>query len=363
MNGKNKNPKSKIIWIRRKLLRWYDETRRDLPWRRTRDPYAIWIAETMLQQTQVKTVLPYYRRFLKTLPTIETLDRAPREKVLALWSGLGYYRRAENLKKAARMIMRMHRGKIPQDFDALHALPGVGPYTAGALMSVAFNEAYPALDGNARRVLTRIFDVNAERDLREIGKRLVAPSSRPGHFNQALMELGSRVCLTRYPSCAICPAAQFCVAQRSGDFHLKQLASAKREIKRIEWPLALIEQNKNILLHRRAPGGILGGLWEVPGGERKKGESLKAALARHLNGLGERVKPNFLIGEIHHAITRHRIVAPLFRCSHNQKIHLPHPSWRWFSLSSLSRHPLSSLSLKAIRLLTTNHPPARERKR
>ena len=140
--------------IRRKLLHWYGRNGRDLPWRRTRDPYAIWIAETMLQQTQVRTVLPYYQRFLKVLPTVRSLDRARRDKVLALWSGLGYYRRGANLKEASRKIVRDHGGRLPRDFHALCSLPGVGSYTAGALMSIAFNARYPALDGNARRVIS-----------------------------------------------------------------------------------------------------------------------------------------------------------------------------------------------------------------
>ena len=148
-----KNPSA----IRRKLLRWYDKHRRDLPWRRTHDPYAIWIAETMLQQTQVATVAPYYESFLRELPNVHALDRAPLRKVLALWSGLGYYRRAENLKKSAREIVRKYGGHLPDSYDALLALPGVGDYTAGALMSIAFQRSYPAIDGNAHRVLYRLF--------------------------------------------------------------------------------------------------------------------------------------------------------------------------------------------------------------
>lgn len=342
-------PTANFDRIRRNLLRWYKETRRDLPWRRTRDPYAIWIAETMLQQTQIKTVLPYYRRFLRACPTIKALNQASKDKLLALWSGLGYYRRAENLKKAARKIMRDHREKIPHDFDALRALPGVGPYTAGALMSIAFNQAYPALDGNARRVIARMFNVRRERDLRAISEKLVSPS-HPGEFNQALMELGSTVCLPRDPNCPLCPVAHSCSAQRSGRFQLKQLPSAKRRIKKIEWPLLVIQNSGKILLRRRPPDGILGGLWEVPGGERKKGETLKAALGRHLNGLGKRVNPDSLAGEIRHSITRYMIRAPVFLCSNDRKICPPAPDWRWVSLSSLGRYPLSSLSLKAIRL-------------
>lgn len=341
----------KFKQIRIRLLRWFDQNRRDLPWRRTRDPYAIWIAETMLQQTQVKTVLPYYRRFLNTFPTLKALDRASREEVLALWSGLGYYRRAENLKKAARRVAREHRGIIPQEFDTLRALPGVGPYTSGALMSIAFNQPYPALDGNARRVLARLFDLKREKELWAISKRLVSPS-RPGHFNQALMELGSTVCLSRDPHCWICPVAQFCRARRSVHFESKQSSPAKRKIKNIEWPLVVIRNKRRILLHRRPQGGLLGGLWEIPGGERQKGESLEATLSRYLNGLDKQVRPHSFVGEIRHTITHRRIRAPVFVCSNYKKGSLPHPSWRWSSLSSLHRYPLSSLSLKAIRLVT-----------
>jgi len=346
------NPKSKMSMIRRNLLGWYDRNRRDLPWRRTKDPYAIWIAETMLQQTQVKTVLPYYQRFLRSFPTIEALHRASKQEILAVWSGLGYYRRAENLKKASRQITREHGGKIPPDFRALRALPGVGPYTAGALMSIGFNRAYPALDGNARRVLARLFNANGEKELHAVSKRLVPPS-RPGHFNQALMELGSRICVARDPRCPTCPIARSCAARRSGKVEVRALSSARPMIKKVEWPLVLVRNKGKILLRRRPPGGMLGGLWELPGGERKKGEALKDTLDRHLNGLGNQVSLGSPIGEIRHSITRHRIRAPLFVsvCPSEKKIRLPHPRWRWLPLSSLYRYPLSALSLKAIRLL------------
>jgi len=193
-------PGSKTRQIRRSLLRWYDKTRRDLPWRHTHDPYAVWIAETMLQQTQVKTVLPYYRRFLGIFPTLKSLDRAPKEKVLALWSGLGYYRRAENLKEAARILASKYGGTLPRDYKALLQLPGVGPYTAGALMSIAFKQRYPALDGNAKRVISRLLNLRTEGKVSEGAWQLV-PRSRPGHFNQALMELGSGICHPKNPSC------------------------------------------------------------------------------------------------------------------------------------------------------------------
>jgi A/G-specific adenine glycosylase len=335
--------------IQRALLDWYDRTRRDLPWRRTRDPYAKWIAETMLQQTQVQTVLPYYRRFLKAFPSIGALDRARRDRVLALWSGLGYYHRALNLKRAAAVIVNVHGGKIPRDFRALCALPGIGAYTAGALMSMAFGEPYPAVDGNARRVLARLFDAATEKSLREIAARLVA-ISRPGDFNQALMDLGATVCLPREPRCGECPLASRCAARKRGN--IQNRLAPKPAVRKIDWPLALIEKDGKILLRRRPRGGILPGLWEIPGGERKKSESLRAALERHLDGAGDRVKLENVMGVIRHSITNRRIRARVYRCACESPVSAPEPGWRWFALSSLHRHPLSSLSLKAARLIT-----------
>jgi A/G-specific adenine glycosylase len=219
-------------------------------------------------------------------------------------------------------------------------------------MSIAFNRAYPALDGNARRVLARLFNTNREKVLQAISKQLVSPY-RPGHFNQALMELGSKICLARSPHCPRCPIARGCAARRSGKVEVRAPASAKPRIKKVEWPLVAVQNNRKIILRRRPLGGMLGGLWELPGGERKEGEALKDALARHLNGLGDQVSLGSPIGEIRHSITRHRIRAPLFVsvCPGKRKIQLPHRNWRWLPLSSLHRYPLSALTLKAIRLL------------
>ena len=337
--------------IRRTLLRWYKKNRRDLPWRRARDPYAIWIAETMLQQTQVRTVLPYYRRFLKAFPTVEALDRASKEKVLALWSGLGYYRRAENLKRAARIITREHREKIPRRFDSLRALPGVGAYTAGALMSIAFNRPYPALDGNARRVLTRLFGVKGEKDLLAIASR-AALCPRPGEWNQALMELGATICVARDPHCPLCPVRQSCAAWRCRRILEQTPPDAKRTVEKLQWPLLVIQKKQKVLLRRRLAAALLSGLWELPGGERMRGESLTAALTRHLNGLGSIVDQSLLVGEVRHSITYRRIRAPVFLLFQAGKEIRPGRGWRWAPLSSLQRYPLSSLSLKAIRLAT-----------
>ncbi|HLN87985.1 MAG TPA: A/G-specific adenine glycosylase, partial [Candidatus Limnocylindrales bacterium] len=254
--------------IRRKLLNWYDKHRRDLPWRRTDDPYAIWISEIMLQQTQVATVLPYYEKFLRAFPTIEALDRAPLERVLRAWSGLGYYRRAENIKKAARQIRRVHDGTLPRDFRALRQLPGIGEYTAGALMSIAFHQRYPAVDGNVRRVLGRLFALSDTKQLHAIASRVV-PRSRPADFNQALMELGATLCTPTEPRCARCPLSLNCAGSSSErrSVQRRQSEAGKTDktirargiarFKNVTWPLAIVRQRGRILLRRRAANGLL----------------------------------------------------------------------------------------------------------
>jgi len=351
-------PGSKTRQIRRSLLRWYDKTRRDLPWRHTHDPYSIWIAETMLQQTQVKTVLPYYNRFLSAYPTLKSLDRAPKVKVLALWSGLGYYRRAENLKKAARTVARKHAGRLPQDIQTLLQLPGIGLYTAGALMSIAFNRPYPALDGNSRRVLSRLYNLTKERELNETAKRLVS-NSRPGHWNQALMELGAQVCVTNNPTCPSCPLTLLCRASHTGQFRSLQRTTLRKP-EAVTWPLMIIEKNGRILLHRRAQGGLLGGTWEVPGGQIKGRENAKAALTRHLSCIGQQRYSSSKVGEIHHSITHHRIRSPVFIHSGSQGIRLPDSSWRWIPMGSIHRYPVSSLTIKAVRLFAIREKNANQ---
>jgi A/G-specific adenine glycosylase len=336
--------------IRRRLLRWYDRHKRDLPWRKTRDPYALWIAETMLQQTQVNTVVPYYRNFLKALPSLRALDHAPREKVLALWSGLGYYRRAENLKRAARIIARKHQGSMPQEFNALRALPGIGDYTAGALASIAFNQPHPALDANARRVLRRLFHAPKETELNELARKLIS-RSRPGEFNQALMDLGSQVCLARQPDCFACPCHRLCQAHLSGSYHLHDRRSATQSVE-IIWPLAIILRNGRILLRRRANEGLLAGLWELPGGERMRDEAPRHALQRQLGSVKGVLKMGRPVGEVRHSITRYKIRSPIFVFSMPTGVFAPGAGWRWVTPASLNRYPLSSLSTKAVKLAT-----------
>ncbi|MGE5306974.1 MAG: A/G-specific adenine glycosylase [Alphaproteobacteria bacterium] len=338
--------------VRRKLLRWYDANHRDLPWRRTTDPYAIWISETMLQQTQVTTVVPYYERFLKHFPTVAALARSPLRRLLTLWSGLGYYRRAENIKKCADELVLNHRGQIPSDYGQLVSLPGIGPYTAGALMSIAFGRRYPALDGNARRVLGRICNAVNQTEIRAIASRLV-PKKRPGHFNQAIMELGATLCIPKKPRCGDCPVALHCWATHHAPS--QTAAHRSRALKNVTWPLAIVRHDGKLLVRQRSATGMLAGLWEFPGGAIGN-KTVRAALRDHLgelNGAWRGIRP---IGEVRHAITDKRIRAPVFliELPPHAELCLANSDWRWIAPSSLRHYPVSSMTLKAARILAAH---------
>jgi len=252
------------------LLLWYDREKRDLPWRRDKDPYRIWISEIMLQQTRVAAAIPYYNRFMEALPTVEALAAVDDEALLKLWEGLGYYSRARNLKKAAEKIVEQHGGQMPKDAKTLRELPGVGPYTAGAIASIAFDLPEPAVDGNVVRVISRLFGLEGPEDparKEEIAGliRQVMPVGREGDFTQALMELGALQCLPgELQTCKACPLYSFCNAGRSGK--TGQIPEKRRKIARPEKEMTvfLLESPEGIALRKRAGKGVLAGLWELP---------------------------------------------------------------------------------------------------
>ena len=249
------NPsREEVARIRRSVLAWYAREKRDLPWRRTRDPYAIWVSEIMLQQTRVETVIPFYERFLRRFPDVASLARAREPAVLAAWSGLGYYRRARNLHAAARDIVREHSGRIPESREALLALPGIGGYTAAAIASIAFGRPEAAVDGNVTRVLARIEGLRGRRDSAALRGRVralaesLAQGTRAGDWTQALMELGATICLPREPLCDRCPAARFCAARRSGEPDRFPEASATKPPRAERRLLLLARANGRVLL-------------------------------------------------------------------------------------------------------------------
>ena len=309
--------------VAKKILRWYARHQRDLPWRRTSDPYAVWVSEIMLQQTQVQTVLPYYRRFLARFPTVQSLAEASADEVLKAWENLGYYSRARHLHAAAREIVERWQGKLPSRAEELLHLPGIGPYTAGAIASIAYGEKTPALDGNVKRVLCRIFAVQKPVDQHSTQKRLqvlageLIPSKDPGRFNQALMDLGATVCTPRKPACSICPLQNLCLAAVKGVQERLPAKKKPRPLPHRETTAAiLLDRRGRILLVQRPATGLLGGLWKFPGGTRNEGESMQECLRRTVREeLAVAVGCGKEWAVVQHGYTHFTMTLHAYRCS------------------------------------------------
>lgn len=272
--------------VRRSLLAFYDRHRRELPWRGA-DPYAVWVSEVMLQQTRVEAVIPYYNRWLERFPTLDALAEADVDDILKAWEGLGYYSRARNLHRAARLVRERHRGTLPADPATLRRLPGIGEYTAGAVASIAFGVAAPAIDGNARRVLARLMDLPTPStgELRRYAAELVDPD-RPGEFNQALMELGATICTPRTPACNGCPLTDLCVARARGTCEQRPLPLRRNPVPEADIATAVLRDAEGrLLVVRRAEEALLGGLWEFPGEGIRPGEEPAGAAARAIRAL------------------------------------------------------------------------------
>jgi A/G-specific adenine glycosylase len=310
----------------------------------------------MLQQTTVQTVLPRYQEWLKAFPDVRKLARAPLQKVLKAWQGLGYYGRARNLRLAARTICQRFGGKLPGRYEDLISLPGLGPYTAAAVSSMAFGQAWPVLDANIRRVLMRLAglkgEANQSRDkiLRSFLSTFFPPR-RAGEFNQAMMELGALVCRPRNPLCLRCPVQDFCLAFKRGEQELIPSSRARRT-ERIETVVAIIKENAKYLIQRRPARGLLAGLWEFPGGKRKAGETLKAALGREVREeLGAEVEKEKLLLKVNHSYTRFQVALHAYECSLRKRPRPGKRALRWVSLRSLRNYPFPSGNAKIINYL------------
>jgi A/G-specific adenine glycosylase len=345
---------------RRALLDWYRANRRDLPWRRSRDPYAVWISETMLQQTRVETVVPYYERFLETFPDVRALATADMDDVLGAWAGLGYYSRARNLRAAAREIAEVHGGRVPADAEDLRALPGIGRYTAGAVASIAFDRPEPVVDGNVARVLCRLLGIREDIKRPQVEKRLweeaaaLARGSRPGDLNQALMELGALVCTPAEPRCPACPLAGECDAHRRGDAAELPIKRPKPAARRVEAAAGWVRRRGKVLAVRRPPSGLLGGLWELPGGDLERREDLAAGLVRNLRErVGLAIRGVEYAGAVEHAFTHRRLRLHLFRCDQPRgRTRLDgFDAHRWLAPGSLCELPHGAVTRKALALL------------
>jgi A/G-specific adenine glycosylase len=343
--------------LRRKLLAWYRAHRRDLPWRRTRDPYAIWISEAMLQQTRVETVIPYWERFLARFPDVEALATADTDDVITLWAGLGYYSRARNLHRAAQMVMERHAGELPDDVDLLRELPGVGRYTAGALASIAFDKPAAIVDGNVTRVLARLLGIDADVRSREVQERLWSEAEQlvrgedPGALNQALMELGAVLCTPRAPRCPACPWAAHCAAHAQGRAESLPVRSRPAPVRRVEAVAVFLARHDRVLAVQRPQRGLLGGLWELPGGELADGEPPTRALARALReGVGLGLSAPEPLGAIEHAFTHRLLRLHLYRgrASAGRVRRTGWDAHRWVSQAALAALPLGGPTRKAL---------------
>ena len=348
--------------IRRALLAWFRRNARSLPWRKSRDPYAVWVSEVMLQQTQVATVIPYYQRFLEAFPTIEDLARAPLERVLELWSGLGYYRRARYLHQAAKELVRRFAGAFPRDYEQIRSLPGIGDYTARAVLSIAFDLPYTLLDGNVARVLSRLAAL--EGNLHQLGfrraveaqlERLLSRRS-PGHFNQALMELGQTLCLPRAPQCAACPVQSWCRGYKSGQPQLYPQPRPRRAAETHYLAAAILQHGRRVVMVRGLGDGLLDDLWNFPSAfGRSRAEAL-ASLRDKLAGFGSlSLTLGDSVAELHHGITYRSIRV------HAYPVEISNPprkaGLRWFPISSLRRAAISQLARKIAQQVLCNAKP------
>ncbi|MCI0436428.1 MAG: A/G-specific adenine glycosylase [Gemmatimonadetes bacterium] len=344
--------------VRRALLDFWDRQRRALPWRQDRDAYRVWVSEIMLQQTRVETVIPYYNRWMARFPTLATVAAAPTEDVLLAWQGLGYYSRARNLHRAARQVMERFAGRLPDDAAALRRLPGIGQYTAGAIASIAFGQAEPAVDGNARRVLCRLLDRArpSSRQLHAAAAALVS-GTRPGDLNQAIMELGATICTPRAPACEVCPVRGFCRAAHKGTQLVRPAPSRKRHVPHFDVGSAVIIAGARLLLVRRPDRGLLAGLWQFPASIPGSGESPRQAAIRAARDAGARFDARTArrLGTIPGVFTHRRETCHAFRIvlPDEQLESHPHEA-RWTRYDRLHTLPLPRAQQEIARLLQTD---------
>lgn len=347
---------SHVESLRRSLLDWYAESGRDLPWRKTRDPYAIWVSEIMLQQTQVKTVIPYYERWMTLFPTIAALAAAEQQQVLKAWQGLGYYARARNLHRAAQAIVQSYGGTFPTEFETVMQLPGIGRTTAGGILSAAYNQPVPILDGNVKRVLARLMalDVPPKRAINLLWQASSALLD-PAHsrdFNQALMDLGATLCTPKNPACLLCPWQTHCRAYRFNMQSELPISESRSPVPHKQIGVAVIWNDQNqILIDRRRQEGLLGGLWEFPGGKIEPGETVEACIRREIQ---EEIGIDIEVGDrlitIDHTYTHFRVTLNVHHCRYMSGE--PRPiecdEVRWVTVDELEQYPFPKANVQII---------------
>jgi len=363
-SASNASPELPVVALRQALLNWYRRSGRTLPWRNNPDPYAVWISEIMLQQTQVKTVLPYFQRWMKRFPTVESLAIADQTAVLKQWEGLGYYARARNLHRTAQIIAEEYGGQFPEAFEAVLALPGIGRTTAGGILSSAFNQPTAIVDGNVKRVLARLIALDrpptkAMDQLWQVSEAVLDPEN-PRDFNQALMDLGATLCTAKNPACLICPwrspSSSFtCAAYNLGTQSELPMRESKAPLPHKIIGVAVIwnDQGK-ILIDRRPQKGLLGGLWEFPGGKLEADETLEDCVAREVK---EELAIEIEVGEkimtLDHAYTHFKVTLNVFRCKHlsGEPQTIECDEVRWVELDELDQFPFPKANGQIIEAL------------
>ena len=344
------------IAITQKLLLWYSKNKRLLPFRKTNDPYKIWLSEVMLQQTKVNTVIPYYKRWLKRYPTLESAAEARTDSLLKLWEGLGYYQRCRNFHRALKIVVTNYKGKIPSSFDHFIDLPGVGEYTAGAVLSIAFNKPIPAIDGNVKRVMSRILGIknltlyNKRRIKKTIYKFI--PTGNPGDFNQALMELGALLCTPQSPNCTKCPITKYCNAYKLSKPELYPLPKKRNKIPHYIIVAGIIWRDSKFYIQKRDEKSMLGGLWEFPGGKIENNESLELALKREIKeecGIIPIIKDK--IGCVEHSYSHFSISLNCFHCiESDEKIRFS-KNGAWITHDEIGLYPFPKANHKLFTLI------------
>lgn len=356
-------PSSTISELRQSLLTWYSQFGRDLPWRHQRDPYAIWISEIMLQQTQVKTVIPYYERWLEQFPTLEKLASADLQQVLKAWQGLGYYARARNLHKAAQQVVQQHSGVFPTQLSDVLALAGIGRTTAGGILSAAFNQPVAILDGNVKRVFARLVALSvppakATKPLWQLSEALL-DTEQPRDFNQALMDLGATVCTPHNPTCHSCPWMSHCQAYNldiQSQLPMREISAPLPH--KIIGVAVIWNDHGQILIDRRRAEGLLGGLWEFPGGKIEPNETIEECIKREiLEELAIEIEVGKHLITIDHAYSHFRVTLTVHHCRHVAGI--PQPlecdEIRWVTLDELDQFPFPKANVQIIDALKIGH--------
>jgi A/G-specific adenine glycosylase len=334
--------------VRRKLLAWYKKNKRDLPWRKTTDPYRIWVSEIMLQQTQVETVIPYYLHFIERFPDIHSLSESRLDDVMKAWENLGYYARVRNLHAAAKIIVEKYAGAFPDTLEQALSLPGIGSYTAGAVLSIAFRKRLPACDGNARRVISRLLAIRvpvqetAARNEIDSYTDLLVPDKNPGDFNQALMDLGASICIPGLPRCQECPLKESCRAKAVGLECSLPVLTAKKPL-----PLKhaiggmILDRRKRFLIVQRSGKGLLAGLWRLPGGFRSDQESLESCVGRLVRiETGRSIVSSESITRVSHTFTHFRMKLHGYLCAFDSTKIAPPPeiNYRWIKLLEMDHY-------------------------